>query len=214
MCYMNLNKLCLNQSNTEVEERIHVVTLTRTVGRRHSVVTHTSISFFQCCFTSTETIRPIRDGEPRTPASTFTQLLNSDVQCCRNQSTETTRLIRDGRLDFHTAPKLRASVPTRGLQVHGVPQVPQRKSVKVEDREADDLFSDQLELTCGGPASLPGPTDALTARLRITEQEQLGPRVNQEQSGPWVNQEQSGPRVNQEQFGPRVNQEQLSLIHI
>ena len=79
------------------------------------------------------------------------------------------RTARDGRLDFHTAPKLRASVPTRGLQVHRVPQVPQCKSVKVEDREADDLFSDQLELTCCGPASLPGPTDALTARLRITE---------------------------------------------
>ena len=103
MSYMNLNKLCLNQSNTEVEERMHVVTLTRTVGRRHSVVMHTYISFFQCCFTS---IRPIRDGEPRTAASTFTQLLSSDVQCCRNQSAETTRLIRDSHFDFHTAPKL------------------------------------------------------------------------------------------------------------
>ena len=31
----------------------------------------------QCCFTSTETIRTIRDGEPRTATSTFTHLLNS-----------------------------------------------------------------------------------------------------------------------------------------
>ena len=31
----------------------------------------------QCCFTSTETIVTVRDGEPRTAASTFTQLLNS-----------------------------------------------------------------------------------------------------------------------------------------
>ena len=31
----------------------------------------------QCYFTSTETIRTIRDGEPRTATSTFTQLLNS-----------------------------------------------------------------------------------------------------------------------------------------
>ena len=31
--------------------------------------------FFQCCFTSTETIRTIRDGEPRTATSIFTQLL-------------------------------------------------------------------------------------------------------------------------------------------
>ena len=32
----------------------------------------------QGCFTSTETIRIIRDGEPRTATSTFTRLLNSD----------------------------------------------------------------------------------------------------------------------------------------
>ena len=31
----------------------------------------------QCCFTSTETIRTTRDGEPRT--ATFTQLLSSDI---------------------------------------------------------------------------------------------------------------------------------------
>ena len=32
----------------------------------------------QCCFTFTETIRTIRDGEPRTATWTFTQLLFSD----------------------------------------------------------------------------------------------------------------------------------------
>ena len=31
----------------------------------------------QCCFTATETRRPIRDGKPRTATSTFTQLLSS-----------------------------------------------------------------------------------------------------------------------------------------
>ena len=36
-------------------------------------------SSVHCCFTSTETIRTIRDGEPRTATSTFTQLLSSDV---------------------------------------------------------------------------------------------------------------------------------------
>ena len=53
----------------------------------------------QCCFTSTETIRTIRDGEPRTATSTFTQLLSSDieqVQCCLT-STETVGTIRDGK---------------------------------------------------------------------------------------------------------------------
>ena len=34
--------------------------------------------FVQCCFTSTETRRFIRDGKPRTATSTFTQLLSSD----------------------------------------------------------------------------------------------------------------------------------------
>ena len=32
----------------------------------------------QCHFTSTETIRLIRDGEPRAATSTFTQLLSSE----------------------------------------------------------------------------------------------------------------------------------------
>ena len=37
------------------------------------------VCMVQCCFTSTETIvKIIRDGEPKTATSTFTQLLNSD----------------------------------------------------------------------------------------------------------------------------------------
>ena len=35
---------------------------------------------FQCCFTSTETVRLIRDGEAPTATSTFTQLLSYDVE--------------------------------------------------------------------------------------------------------------------------------------
>ena len=53
----------------------------------------------QCCFTSTETIRLVRDGEPRTATSTVTRLLSFDVWCsvqCCFTSTETIRLIRDG----------------------------------------------------------------------------------------------------------------------
>ena len=34
----------------------------------------------QCCFTSTETVGAIGDGEPRTSTSTFTQLLSSEIQ--------------------------------------------------------------------------------------------------------------------------------------
>ena len=35
----------------------------------------------QCCFTSTETIRSNRDGEPRTATSSFTQVLSSESYC-------------------------------------------------------------------------------------------------------------------------------------
>ena len=61
---------------------------------------------------STETIKTIRDGEPRTAVSTFTQLLSSEILTFKLNgfyfftSTETIRTIRDGRLDFHTAPEL------------------------------------------------------------------------------------------------------------
>ena len=35
----------------------------------------------QCCFTCTKTIRTVRDREPRTATSTFTQLLSSEATC-------------------------------------------------------------------------------------------------------------------------------------
>ena len=42
-------------------------------------LSHSSCSaWVQCCFTSTETVRTVRDGEPRTATSTFTQLPNSE----------------------------------------------------------------------------------------------------------------------------------------
>ena len=34
----------------------------------------------QCCFTSTETVRTIKDGEARTATSTFTQFLSSEAR--------------------------------------------------------------------------------------------------------------------------------------
>ena len=49
------------------------------------------LSKFSVCFTSTETIRTIRDGEPRTSTSTFTQFLSSvtETALCRALVTET-----------------------------------------------------------------------------------------------------------------------------
>ena len=46
----------------------------------------------QCCFMSTETIRTIKDEDPRTATWTFTQRVQ--VQCCF-MSTETIRTIKD-----------------------------------------------------------------------------------------------------------------------
>ena len=64
--------------------------------------------FFKGCFTFTETIRLIRDGEPKTATSTVTQLLSSLLQCCFT-FTETIRLIRDGE------PKTATSTLTQHL---------------------------------------------------------------------------------------------------
>ena len=51
-----------------------------------SDLSHTQHVFFTCCFTSTETVRTVRDREPRTSTSTFTQRLSSAlvvvVVCC------------------------------------------------------------------------------------------------------------------------------------
>ena len=56
---------------------------------------HTALSRTSSRFTSTEIIRTIRDGEPRTATSTSTQLCREQVQCCFT-STETIRTISDG----------------------------------------------------------------------------------------------------------------------
>ena len=70
----------------------------------------------QCCFTSTETIRTIRDGEPRTATLTFTQHLGSDglqfvsvlLYDQRDHIKDYLgREAQDSHLDFHTAPELR-----------------------------------------------------------------------------------------------------------
>ena len=50
---------------------------------------------FQCCFTSTETIRLIGDGEARTATSTFTQPLSSDVESSSSVS-DYVHTVRDG----------------------------------------------------------------------------------------------------------------------
>ena len=67
--------------------------------RRWATLLMTSSVQVQCCMTSTETIRSIRGGEPRTTTSTFTQLLTSDamfVQCCFTSTETTLRSIRGG----------------------------------------------------------------------------------------------------------------------
>ena len=48
------------------------------VYRYKSVVVVVAAVVVQCCFTFKETLRTIRDREPRTSTSIFTQLLNSN----------------------------------------------------------------------------------------------------------------------------------------
>ena len=50
----------------------------------------------QCCFTSTETVRTIMDGEPRTTTSTFTQLLSSEGSVQMQRCFTSARTIRLG----------------------------------------------------------------------------------------------------------------------
>ena len=71
-------------------------------------------NLLRCCLTSTETLRTIRDREPRTATSTFTQLLGSEnsqfiVPCCFT-STETVRATRDSE------PRTSTSITTPELK--------------------------------------------------------------------------------------------------
>ena len=60
----------------------------------------------------TETIRLIRDRQPKTAASTFTQLLSSEglssvfLYVHRNNKAYQGLAAQNGSLDFHTAPEL------------------------------------------------------------------------------------------------------------
>ena len=66
-------------SKREVKKRLLAHDAVYIGGPTHAgfVYKVTDCHMFQCCFTSTETIRLIRDGRPRTATSTFPQLLSS-----------------------------------------------------------------------------------------------------------------------------------------
>ena len=88
----------------------------------------------QCCLTSAETIRTIRDGDPRTATSaeTLRTIRDGDPRTAMSAETirtirdgdprtamsaETIRTIRDGHLDFYTAPELRIHLAQRGVYI-------------------------------------------------------------------------------------------------
>ena len=50
----------------------HDLGLTRRVPFQFTMLLSSLYAFFKCCFTSKETVRTIRDGEPRTSTSAFT----------------------------------------------------------------------------------------------------------------------------------------------
>ena len=64
----------------------------------YTKVTHSELNEVQvqCRFTSTETVRTIRDGEPRAATSTFTQFLGSDDRSFCVGPLETRGTFRDG----------------------------------------------------------------------------------------------------------------------
>ena len=89
-------EMCRAKSeNSKVSAKAALVSL-RTL--HHSV---------QCCFTSTEAVGIVRDGEPSTSTSTFSQLLSSEFRNikvkCRFTSTETVGTIRDGEPNTATS---------------------------------------------------------------------------------------------------------------
>ena len=74
---------------------------------------HTAPEFWpivQCCFTSTETVGTIRDEEPKTSTSAFTQLLSFVTSMLlyvhRDHKDYQGGGAQDVHLDFHTAPGL------------------------------------------------------------------------------------------------------------
>ena len=91
-------------------------------------INFTGLAVVQCCFTSTETVRLVRDGEPRTATSTFTQILSSAMEsslllkCCFTP-TETVRLIRDGE------PRTASSIFTQLLNSVASLKLPRRLHV-------------------------------------------------------------------------------------
>ena len=78
----------------------------------------------QCCFTSTGTGRTIRDREPRTSISTFTQLLSSEQLCSmllyvhRGHKDCSGRGAQHGHLDFYQL-ELWGNYVSALLYVHG-----------------------------------------------------------------------------------------------
>ena len=89
-------------------------TATSTFTQLLSSVLH-RCSVLHSCLTSTETIRTIRDGEPKTATSAFTQLLSSVLQC----GFTSVRLIRDGepRTSTSTSTQLLGSKRTARVTV-------------------------------------------------------------------------------------------------
>ena len=107
-CYFGDGNACHITQVTSVE--------TETTPDMGKCMKTTTAGQVQCCFTSAETSRTIKDGEPRTATSTFTQLLSSNSMLLyvhRNHKAYQGRVAQDGHLDFHTAPEFDFNVALR-----------------------------------------------------------------------------------------------------
>ena len=99
-------------------------------------------SMVQCRFTSTETLRTIRDVEPGTATSTLAQLLSSErirvrAQCCF-ASTEAVRTIRAPRLS-HSSERIRVRAQCCFMSTETI-----RTIRDVKPRTATSTFTQRL----------------------------------------------------------------------
>ena len=81
--------------------------------RLSQLLSSEAFEFVQCCFTSTEDVRTVRDGEPRTSTSTLTQLLNSDTP--REFKLNVAYVHRDRRYYWVRGPRASTSTLTQLL---------------------------------------------------------------------------------------------------
>ena len=108
-----------------VVDRFYIALYSPLSSRLTALACDSAVSVL-CCFTSTETLRLIRDGEPRTATSIFTHLLSSapKVPQCIHQSFKSSASV----IFYRLVECCFTSTETVGLLRTGSPERPPRLS--------------------------------------------------------------------------------------